>query len=398
MEIIKIMNIERLQAPVFTKPSGNGAAHITHPTSIWSKITKVAVYSSLVVLANHRSIAAATTSSHLNHHNIFSSPDRAHTTSPTNVASKVEGHSHQKNHATNQCKNKKAETCSLDDFNSENKGLSGVGELAFGTIRGAHVYAQSELNCRYGLDEPATIGQMFALPLAEVMRDPSLQQAIKNMTNEVLSSTLPQALDSFLNVTNESELKQKVEDLSEMVAKGLLKGAVGSLGNVTAELLNNPQFQDSIKSLVNKMLDEGLKKMPQAMGYVAAMAVTVIYIAAVSLVAAVHVYQKVMGGKNSIMTQVANDITQGSIGGAANANTAAHLHNLAQNASAGAIAGIVDELKKPENTQVLLNIFAQLVAAGAGTPLNTGNQSQSVNENDNVSGNEYDYDNISSIV
>jgi len=224
----------------------------------------------------------------------------------------------------------------------------------------------------------------------------------------LLSSVLPKALDTFLNVTNESEFKQKMQDLSEVITQGVLKGALGNFSNVT-DLLENPQFQDAVKSLVNTILNEGFKKMPQAMGYLTAMAIAVIYIATVSGIAALHAYQKVMGGKNSILTQFANDVTQGSIGGAANANTAVHLNNLAQNASAGAIAGIVNELKKPENTQVLLGIFAQLAAAGAGTPLNTGSQyqytskqSQSVHENDNISGTEYEYeydtDTLSSIV
>lgn len=389
------MNIERLQGPAFTKPSGNEVARINRTTGIWGKITwgkmtKVAVCSSLVVLANHRSIAAAATSAHLNHRNMFSSPDLAQTSPFTTIASKVEVENFcQKDNLANQCQDKNAKTCSFDDFDAENKGLSGVGELAFSTIRGAHVYAQSELNCRYGLDKPATIGQMFALPLAEAMRDAPLQEAVKNMTNEVLSSVLPQALDSFLNVTNETEFRQKVEDLSEVIARGLLKGVVGGLGNVTADLLKNPQLQNSIKSLVNTMFEEGFKKLPQIMSVLALMTSAVIFAAAMGLVCAVHLYQKIMGGKNSIMTHVAKDALEGAIGGA---NAAAHLNYLAQNASAGAIVGILDELKKPENIQVLFDFGEKMAAAGTrlntggrNTPLNTDDQSQS------HSGNEYDH-------
>jgi hypothetical protein len=383
------MNVERLQPSILTQSSGKDMAHMPH-RNIWSKITRVAVYSGLVVLANHRNIAAATANTHLNHRNILSSADPTHTTPPSNGASKLETNpSRPENPFTNKSKNK-AGICTLDDFNSANKGLNTIGELVFGAIRGAHVYAQSELNCRYELHEAASMGQMFALPLAEAMRDPQLQQATQNITNELLLSALPQALDTFLNTASESEFKQKMQDLSEVITKGVFKGALSSFSNAT-ELLDNPALQDAMKSLVNTVFEEVFKKIPQVTIYLTLLTVAIVFAATTSLVASVYLYQKlmggnIMGGTNSMMTHAANDVIQGAIGGAAHANTAAHLNNLAQNASAGAIAGIVDQLKKPENTQVLVDIVAQLIAANtaSSTPLNTGHQPPSGNESNNT--------------
>ncbi len=194
--------------------------------------------------------------------------------------------------------------CTSSHFNSTEMGLSPIGEMVFSMFRGLHVYLQSETSCRYGVDGPISSEEIIARPLTKLLNDSELKAALSSLIRDASEPTL-------------TSVQQK--------------------------------FADTLQA-------------PSNFVYLAVAVSIITSTCATTLIVLAHIYQKLMGGHRSIVTQVLSDVAKGAVSGVDDEPTAGQVNRLAKNASAGATSGVITQLREDGNIEEN-NVNTQSTAA-----------------------------------